>query len=159
MLSIKKKISLKRHPLHEKKHQLYWPNALGLLGLSISNRPLGDADFVAPKLFCKGKPKNIRFLSFWLIDWFMAVLSSLLLRLSCSWGKQGLLSSSVCGLRSSGSRALAPRLSSCGACGVSWNQGLNPCLLPWQAGSLPLSHQGSPTMPAFNVSVSVSVSI
>ena len=29
-------------------------------------------------------------------------------------------------------------------CGVFPGQGLNPCLLPWQVGSLPLSLQGSP---------------
>ena len=56
----------------------------------------------------------------------------------------------------------APGLSSCGsqapehslnkvhglgcsaACRVFPDQGLNPCLLHWQADSLPLSHQGSP---------------
>ena len=27
--------------------------------------------------------------------------------------------------------------------GIFWDRGLNPCLLPWQADSLPLSHQGS----------------
>ena len=30
------------------------------------------------------------------------------------------------------------------ACGICLRQGLNPCLLHWQADSLPLSHQGSP---------------
>ena len=30
------------------------------------------------------------------------------------------------------------------ACGVFLDQGLNLCLLRWQADSLPLSHQGSP---------------
>ena len=30
------------------------------------------------------------------------------------------------------------------ACGIFPDQGLNPCLLHWQADSLPLSHQGSP---------------
>ena len=29
--------------------------------------------------------------------------------------------------------------------GIFLTQGLNPCLLHWQAGSSPLSHQGSPT--------------
>ena len=28
--------------------------------------------------------------------------------------------------------------------GIFLTQGSNPCLLPWQADSLPLSHQGSP---------------
>ena len=30
------------------------------------------------------------------------------------------------------------------ACGIVPDQGLNPCLLHWQADSNPLSHQGSP---------------
>ena len=30
------------------------------------------------------------------------------------------------------------------ACGILSDQGSNPCLLHWQADSLPLSHQGSP---------------
>ena len=29
------------------------------------------------------------------------------------------------------------------ACGIFQDQGLNPCLLHWQADSLPLSHEGS----------------
>ena len=33
-------------------------------------------------------------------------------------------------------------LSCFAACGLFTDQGLNPCLLPWQADSLPLSHQG-----------------
>ena len=55
------------------------------------------------------------------------------------------------GLNSCGSQALEQRLSSCGAwtcCSVAYgifpDQGSNPCLLHWQADSLPLSHQGSP---------------
>ena len=32
------------------------------------------------------------------------------------------------------------------ACGIFPDQGLNPCLLHWQADSLPLSHQGSPIL-------------
>lgn len=34
------------------------------------------------------------------------------------------------------------RLGGSTACGIFPDQGLNPCLLPWQAESLPLSHQG-----------------
>ena len=30
------------------------------------------------------------------------------------------------------------------ACGIFLDQGSNPCILHWQADSLPLSHQGSP---------------
>ena len=32
------------------------------------------------------------------------------------------------------------------ACGIFPDQGLNLCLLLWQADSLPLSHQGSPVV-------------
>ena len=56
------------------------------------------------------------------------------------------------GLRSCSSRVLEHRLSSCGsrltccstAHGIFLHQGSNPCLLHWQADSLPLSLQGSP---------------
>ena len=55
------------------------------------------------------------------------------------------------GLNSCGSQALEQRLSSCGAwtcCSVAYgifpDQGSNPCLLHWQADSLP---QGSPSCP------------
>lgn len=53
------------------------------------------------------------------------------------------------GLNSWGSQALEHRLNSCGAhmglscstaCGIFPDQGSNPCLLHWQAYSLPLSH-------------------
>ena len=36
------------------------------------------------------------------------------------------------------------------------DQGLNPCLLPWQVDSLPLSHQGSPE-PGFEPGLSASI--
>ena len=39
---------------------------------------------------------------------------------------------------------MAPGLCCSVACEICPNQGLNPCLLHWQADSLPLSHQGSP---------------
>ena len=56
------------------------------------------------------------------------------------------------GLSSCGSPALEHRLQSGGtqaqlltqACGIFLDQGSNPCLLHWQAESLPLNHQGSP---------------
>ena len=60
------------------------------------------------------------------------------------------------GFRRLGSAAVAPRLQSTvsivnvhrlscsAACGIFPDQGLNPCLLHWQADSLPLGHQGSP---------------
>ena len=61
--------------------------------------------------------------------------------------------SSVVGLCSCSSWALEHRLGivvkglSCSkACGIFPHQGSNPCLLHWQADSLPLSHQGSPAL-------------
>ena len=47
-------------------------------------------------------------------------------------------------LSSCGSRALEHGPSCSTACGIFPDQGWNPCLLHWQADSLPLSHQGSP---------------
>ena len=47
------------------------------------------------------------------------------------------------GLKSTGSVTAAYGLSCCAACGIFLDQGLNPGSLHWQAGSLPLSHQGS----------------
>ena len=59
--------------------------------------------------------------------------------------------SRVSGFSSFGSRALEHRpgsvvlsLSCSEACGIFPGQGSNPCLLHWQMGSAPLSHQGSP---------------
>ena len=53
-------------------------------------------------------------------------------------------------LRSTGSKVRTSivavhRLGCFAACGVFSDQGSNPCLPHWQADSLPLSHQGSPT--------------
>ena len=50
------------------------------------------------------------------------------------------------GLSSSASVVAAPGLSCSAACGNLLDQGSNPCFLHWQAGSSPLSHQGSPEM-------------
>jgi len=47
-------------------------------------------------------------------------------------------------LRHVGSVVAARRLSCPAACGIFLDQELNPCLLSWQADSLPLDHQGSP---------------
>ena len=41
-------------------------------------------------------------------------------------------------------QALQHRDSFSTACGIFSDRGLHPCLLPWQADSLLLSHQGSP---------------
>ena len=46
-------------------------------------------------------------------------------------------------IQSTGSTVVAHGLSCCAACGM-FHQGSDPCLLQWQADSLPLSHQGSP---------------
>ena len=52
-------------------------------------------------------------------------------------------------LQRTGSAAVAHGLSCSVACGILPDQGLNPSLLHWQASSLPLSQQGSPTLPFF----------
>ena len=44
------------------------------------------------------------------------------------------------GLQSTGSIVVVLRLSCFSACGIFLDQGSNPCLLHWQADSLPLSH-------------------
>jgi len=48
------------------------------------------------------------------------------------------------GLQSTGLIVVAHGVSSSAACGIFLDPGSNPCLLHWQADSLPLSHQGSP---------------
>ena len=51
----------------------------------------------------------------------------------------------ACGLSiSTGSVVVAYELSCSAACGVFPDQGLNPCPLHWQAGSLPLVPPGKP---------------
>ena len=47
------------------------------------------------------------------------------------------------------------RLGCCPACGIFLTQGLNPCLLQWQARSLPRSHQGSPDPSTFDLITSL----
>ena len=47
------------------------------------------------------------------------------------------------GLQSAGSTAVEHGRSCSTGCGIFPDQGLHPCLLHWQADSLPLSHQGS----------------
>ena len=48
------------------------------------------------------------------------------------------------GSRRAGSVIVAHGPSCSAACGIFPDQGSNPCLLHWQAGSQPLHHQGSP---------------
>ena len=50
----------------------------------------------------------------------------------------------ACGLQSTGLIVEVHRFSCSTSCGIFPNQGLNLCLLHWQADSLPLSHQESP---------------
>ena len=59
---------------------------------------------------------------------------------------------------SCGAQALGPCVSVVAACGIFLDQGLHPCLLQWEADSLPLSHQGSPLHFCFNVCFSQKVS-
>ena len=49
----------------------------------------------------------------------------------------------ACGLQSTGLIVEVHRFSCSTSCGIFPNQGLNLCLLHWQADSLPLSHQES----------------
>ena len=66
----------------------------------------------------------------------------------CSAFSCGTLALRCAGFSSCSSQALEHRLSSCGncsaACGIFLDQGLNLCLLHWQADSLPLSHREAP---------------
>ena len=57
------------------------------------------------------------------------------------------------GLQRAGSVVVAPGLTCSVACGIFPDQGSNPCLLHWQADSLPLSHQGSPSTPLIEETV------
>ena len=68
-----------------------------------------------------------------------------LLTCSCRARALGLAGFSSCSMRvsSCGSAAL-PGLCCSAVCGIFLDQGTNLCLLHWQVGSLPLSHQGSP---------------
>ena len=61
---------------------------------------------------------------------------------ACVWASAG----AARRLRSAGSAVVAPKLSCSGACGISLDQGSNPCLLHWQTDSQPLDHQGSPVI-------------
>ena len=56
----------------------------------------------------------------------------------------GLHESQLLGSKAQGSTVVAHRLSCSLACEIFPDQALNPCLLHWQADSLPLRHQGSP---------------
>ena len=93
------------------------------------------------------------FIYFWLCWVFVSVRGLSLVGASgghSSSRRVGLSLSRPLLLRSTGSRragsvivAHGPRCSA--ACGIIPDQGLNPCLLHWQADSQPLRHQGSPS--------------
>ena len=53
------------------------------------------------------------------------------------------------GLSSTSSIVVVQEFSCSATCGIFLGQGLNWCLLHWQADSLPLSHQGGPLNRAF----------
>ena len=62
------------------------------------------------------------------------------------------VSSSSSGALGTGSLAVAHGLSCSKACAIFPDPGSNPCLLHWQADSWPLSHQGKPPTPLFELS-------
>ena len=64
-----------------------------------------------------------------------------------SWSTWPLTSAVVASrILSTGLIVVAHGLSCSAACEIFPDQGLNPCLLHWQAYALPLSHQGSPSI-------------
>ena len=91
------------------------------------------------------------------LQWCMSVAVASLVAKHGLWGAR--FSSCSRGL-SCGSQAPQHRRNSCAArasseaCDVFLAQGSNPCLLHWQAGSLPLSHQGSPIYDIFKEQIS-----
>ena len=58
-------------------------------------------------------------------------------------------------LQSTGSIDVVERLSCSKACGIFLDEGWNPCLLHWQADTLPLSHQENSQFHSFNTIYSV----
>ena len=108
--------------------------------------------------FFKGTPLFIYlFIYLWLCWVFVSVQglslvvasgghsSSRCAGLSLSWP----LSLRSTGSRRAGSVVVAHGPSCSAACGIFPDQGLNPCLLHWQADFQPLRHQGSPPVPHF----------
>ena len=97
--------------------------------------------------------KFILFIYFWLCGVFVSVRELSLVVASggrsSSRCAAGLSLSRPLLLRSTGSRragsvVVVHRPSCSAACGISPDQGSNPCSLHWQADSQPLHHQGSP---------------
>ena len=94
---------------------------------------------------CTSEPSSIDY--YYCLFIFGCAGPWLICRLFSSCGEQGLLSLRwLLLLRSKGSIVVVHRLSCPVACGILRDQGLNPCLLHWQTDSLPLSHQGSPSV-------------
>ena len=61
------------------------------------------------------------------------------------------------GSRCAGSVIVAHGPSCSAACGIFPDQGLNPCLLHWQADSQPLRHQGSPHFQFYSAKIYIPV--
>ena len=145
-------------------------DGLGRFGFSWGPSPwLADGQLLAPSSCGLSSVLALGSLSY-LIDLSVAVLGlcccvgySLVAASrtlsSCSAGASHCSSCSCCGARALGrvgSVVSAPGLQSAGskAWGIFLDQGLNLYLLPWQADSLPLSHQGSPGFPFYDQIVS-----
>ena len=94
------------------------------------------------------------FIYFWLCWVFIAVRAFLQLRWA---GRSAAVVSRVQQLWFPGSRAqdqaVAHGPTSSSACRIFQDLGSDPCLLRWQANSLPLSHQGNPESEGFRFSV------
>ena len=99
------------------------------------------------------------FKNFYLFIFLFGCTGCLMCKLSLGAASRGYSLAAVCGfvtevaslvvelgLRSKGSEALAHRLSCSVACGIFPGQGLNPCLLHWQADSYSPCHRRSPTV-------------
>ena len=84
-------------------------------------------------------------------SYFLPAVCRLLIAVASSvaehrlWGVQASVVPAP-GLQGTGSVVVVRRLSCSKACGIFLDQGSNLCLLPWQADSLPQSHQESPTL-------------
>ena len=85
------------------------------------------------------------FICFWLCWVSTPLLGLSLIATSAGFLLCGAPAAHCGGFSCCGAQALELRLRSCGAtCGISPDQGLNPCPLHWQVNSYPLCHQESP---------------
>ena len=83
------------------------------------------------------------------MDFSLVAVNGLLIAVAFFVAEHGLKGAQVSAIvvlrfRSTCSTGVAHGLSNFEACGIFPDQELNPCLLHWQADSLPLSHQGNP---------------